>query len=489
MIDRRQLLTSGTGLALSAVSAVPALAGAPTTPGDIALLREILTSLHPGLYRYNSPSAIDAGLKRLEILWRSQPSLEARYLNLSRFLATIRCGHSYANFFNQSRKVSAQLFEPPKPTRLPFAFKWIGKNMVVTHDHSGAGLLKRGTVIKAVNGVSAANILNRLMPYARADGSNDAKRRALLSIGSSEHIQTFDVFYGLVFGPPKQVGHHRLRLREPGAKRDVSVDVPAITLAQRRSYIERPDTGGNQPIWDWSVRPDNIAVLRMDSWAMFNSKWNWEVWLTERLDSLKGARGLIVDIRENEGGNNCGDVILSRLASNTITMPLSRRLVRYRKVPEHLNRYLDSWDDGFRDWSSNLRPYNERFFEQVNIGYNTAVEPKAPRIDVPMAVLIGPQNSSATFQFALKCRLSGLGTLVGETTGGNLRGINGGFFFATLPDSGIEFDVALVGYFPDGPMPLDAGLDPDIRVSLTAADIAQGRDRQMESAVSNLLTQ
>ena len=487
MIDRRRLLTSGAGLAMSVVAAAPAIAQVSAAPGDVVLLREILTSLHPGLYRYNSPSAIDAGLKSLEALWSSQPSLEARYLNLSRFLATIKCGHSYANFFNQSSKVSAQLFDPPVPTRLPFAFEWVGKKMVVTQDQSGTGLLKRGAVIKAVNGVAVETVLGSLMPYARADGSNDAKRRALLSIGSSEDIQTFDVFYGLVYGAPKKAGGHRLRLRKPGAKRDISINVPAITLAQRRSYIERPETGGDQPIWDWTVRPDNIAVLRMDSWAMFNSKWKWEDWLNQRIDSLKGARGLIVDIRENEGGNSCGDVILSRLVNEPIPMPLSRRLVRYKKVPEHLNQYLDTWDDRFRDWSNNDRPYNDRFFEQIDITYNPAIEPKAPRVDVPIAVLIGPQNSSATFQFALKCRLSGIGTLIGETTGGNLRGINGGFFFATLPNSGIEFDVALVGYFPDGPMPPDSGLEPDINVAITASDIAAGRDPQMAAAVAHLL--
>ena len=492
MIGRRQFLGSGTtAIALSACAATP-LSAALTSPkavGDIALLREILTTLHPGLYRYSSPKAIEAALRQLDRQWAAQPDLAARYLNLSRFLSMIKCGHSYANFFNQSRKVSSQLFDPPAPTRLPFAFKWIERKMVVTQDQSGTGLLKRGAVIKKVNGVPVGTILDNLMPYVRADGSNDGKRRALLSIGGSEDIQTFDVFYGLIYGPPGQAGRHRLLVREPEAKNDVRIDVTAITMAQRQSYIKRPDKGGTEPIWEWKLRPDNIAVLTMASWAMFDSKWKWEDWLNERLDSLPGAKGLIVDIRGNEGGNSCGDVILSRLADKPIAMPLSRRLVRYKKVPEHLNQYLNTWDDGFRDWGDNLRPYDDQFFEQVDITYNPVVEPKGPRINVPMAVLISPQNSSATFQFALKCRLSGLGALIGETTGGNLRGINGGYFFATLPDSGIEFDVALVGYYPDGPMPRDAGLDPDIKVSLTAKDIAQGNDPQMAAAASYLLTQ
>jgi C-terminal processing protease CtpA/Prc len=103
-----------------------------------------------------------------------------------------------------------------------------------------------------------------------------------------------------------------------------------------------------------------------------------------------------------------------------------------------------------------------------------------------MVALISPQNSSATFQFALKCKQSGLGTLIGETTGGNLRGINGGYFFATLPESGIEFDVALISFSPDGPMPADAGVEPDIAIKQSAKDIAEGTDPAMDAAISHL---
>ena len=49
-----------------------------------------------------------------------------------------------------------------------------------------------------------------------------------------------------------------------------------------------------------------------------------------------------------------------------------------------------------------------------------------------MVVLVNAANSSATFQFAKLVKDNQLGTLVGQPTGGNQRGINGGaFFFAT----------------------------------------------------------
>jgi C-terminal processing protease CtpA/Prc len=79
-------------------------------------------------------------------------------------------------------------------------------------------------------------------------------------------------------------------------------------------------------------------------------------------------------------------------------------------------------------------------------------------------------------------------TLIGETTGGNLRGINGGaYFFVRLPESGLEFDVPLKGYFPVGPIPADSGVAPNIRISLTAADVAKGNDPQMDMALRKIL--
>ena len=100
-----------------------------------------------------------------------------------------------------------------------------------------------------------------------------------------------------------------------------------------------------------------------------------------------------------------------------------------------------------------------------------------------IAVLINADNSSATFSFARQLRSAGVARLIGETTGGNLRGINGGaYFFTVLPESGIEFDIPLIGYFPKGEEP-DAGLEPDETVSQSPQDIAQGIDPAMERAI------
>ena len=95
MLNRRDFIHEGAGLAAATTwpNALGASVKVPPTD-DVALLGEVLRTLHPGLYRYQSPQTLELSLGRLSLAWAQNADLAARYLNLSRFLATIKCGHS-----------------------------------------------------------------------------------------------------------------------------------------------------------------------------------------------------------------------------------------------------------------------------------------------------------------------------------------------------------------------------------------------------------
>lgn len=471
--------------ALGAAAAMPVFArvAAPTTlrPAamrrDVALLRRAYAALHPGLLRYQTPREASARFDALAAACNRPMDISDFYLALAGCLTAIRCGHSYANFYNQSKAVQAALFDA-RP-RLPITFVWVGGTMVVTGDLHRVGIA-RGSEIAAIDGRPAAEILAALLPLTRADGHNDAKRRQLLSVQGVDGYESFDVLYGLRFGGGPR---YALDVRAPdGRARRVVVE--GIDLAARRS--------GAAPVKDtdnpgWRVeRRGGAAVMTMPGWGLYNSKWDWRGWIDGEVDRLIADRvsALIVDIRANEGGEDCGNVLLERLAQRPITADPARRLVRYRELPADLRPYCDTWDRSFDRLGVDARPYSDRFLELAGTDRDAAIiAPRGKRYDGKLIVLTGPENSSATFNFVQTVQRERLGTLVGEPTGGNRRGINGGcFYFLRLPDTGLEIDLPLIGTFPRVTPP-DAGIVPDVAAPRTPHSIADGIDPAMAAAL------
>ncbi|QNP41762.1 S41 family peptidase [Lysobacter solisilvae (ex Woo and Kim 2022)] len=469
------LLLALAGLARAADAPLPRIQP-EALRSDVDLLQQAFEALHPGLYRYRTPRQVRADLARLRAEFDQPRGVDEAYLALTRFSAALRCGHTYPNFHNQSRAVQQALFE--RDDRVPFRLRWLDGAMVVTRDYSGHAAMRPGTRVLAIDGVAAADLLARMLPLTRADGGNDAKRMAQLDMRGNDQYETFDILLSLL--QPAAGGQRRYRVQAPGAAAPVELELPSLSYAARLAQRDVPDTKGDAPAWTLDLGDPAFAVLRMPSWALYDSRWDWQGFLAQSFATLVARRApaLVIDLRGNEGGLDIGDELLAHLAQRPLALPAYRRLVRYRAVPAALVPYLDTWDPSFKDWGAAARPYDARYFELRRDGDDdgSGIAPRAPRYAGRVFVLTDAANSSATFQFALQARRSGLATLVGQATGGNRRGINGGaFFFLRLPGSGLEMDLPLIGRFPVAPEP-DAGVDPDIAVALTADDIGNGRD-------------
>ena len=91
MFTRRAMIAGTVAMPFAARAAEADSPTAADMADDIEILRQAL-ELHPGLYRYASPRETEARVNRLARDWSGAPTLEARYLHLSRFLGTILCG-------------------------------------------------------------------------------------------------------------------------------------------------------------------------------------------------------------------------------------------------------------------------------------------------------------------------------------------------------------------------------------------------------------
>ena len=485
--DRRHLLTGASGLVATAF--LPASAKASDTllspaamRSDIAILCDAYATLHPGLYRYLTPARFQRERERLDRFAVTPHLLGDFYLALSAFTASVRCGHSFPNPANQTPAIASALFG--KPDRLPFAFRWLDRRMIVTADLGSGHRLPIGSEVVAIDRISARDMLAKMLPYARTDGSNDARKVADLGIPGDAGQPTFDLLRTLLFPASGLSAHIAVRIDGKVA----TIACPLMMAAARDAALRHPSQGSPYG-WTFEVR-GQVGILTMPTWAVFHDKWDWQGFIDASLDAAVDSQlsGIVIDVRDNGGGLDCGAAIIARLIKAPLTADSYSRHVRYRKIPVRLAPYLKTWDRSFKDWgASAIGPDAAGFYTLTRPGDASdtdTIQPKGRRFAGKVAVLVGPKNASATFGFASLMWRHRLGTLVGEQTGGNRRGINGGaFFFVGLPASGIEVDLPLIAYWPGTPQ-LDAGIMPDFIVPVRVTDLQAERDIALARAIA-----
>ncbi|MCU0636703.1 MAG: S41 family peptidase, partial [Gemmatimonadaceae bacterium] len=224
-----------------------------------------------------------------------------------------------------------------------------------------------------------------------------------------------------------------------------TVDAPRDTaLAWRRV-----------PPFSLTMRPDSIAVVSLTTFADASVVGEFE----RVLPSLSRARGLIIDIRENDGGNSRhGWDILARLIGQP-SRTASWSTPQYRPA--------------FRSWGRSSGTYREE---------GARVIPRAPHFPGPVAVLIGRRTFSAAEDFAVAFDVARRGPLIGEPTGGS----TGNPISLRLPGGGHARICAKDDRYPDGRTFVGVGVQPTIAVVRTIADLRAGRDATLERAVEAL---
>lgn len=452
---------------------------------DLAVMKPAYETLHPGLFRYNTPQTLQARFSDLGDTMNRPLTLAETYLAFSRFLAGLKCGHTYCNYWNQSAETKKELFD--RSDKLPFAFRIIGGQIFVSQDASKDRSFPIGTEILSINGIASREILSRMILYVKADGSNDGKRLYDLQVFATGDYETFDIFFPMLF--PPSGGLHEIRARTHGATGDFTIKLPGVSRLERRVAIRDRYAHGDQSAedtWRFEILAPGIASMKLGTFVTRRVEGDWQKVLGGFFERIRAERiqHLIVDIRGNEGGEDrVRDYLLRRLVSTAIELPPRRELLKYEKVPAELDPYLETWDKSFRNREGRLEKVDDGFYTWKNARF--AARTPAPvegAYDGRIYLLIDPANSSSTFYLASALKGYPKATLIGQTTGGSRRGMNGGqMFFLRLPKTKLEMDIPLIGTYPVVEQP-DEGIKPDVHVDPSLNDLIAGVDRELETA-------
>ena len=180
------------------------------------------------------------------------------------------------------------------------------------------------------------------------------------------------------------------------------------------------------------------------------------------LDRILQARALIIDVRENSGGNSYNAyAVISRLIDKTLP-------------PDKLSRYRTRvYKPAFRAWG---RP--EEWYE----GDQESIAPFGEnRFVGPVVALIGPKTGSAAEDFIVALAASKRATLIGMPTGGSTGNALRFHIYGASVVICTKWDT-----FPDGTEFVGVGIQPDIRVEPTRGDIADSKDPVLDAALQHL---
>lgn len=442
---------------------------------ELRILERALTALHPGLYRYQDEAGLQAQFARAHAQAANGIDAATMYLIASRISASVRCGHTWTNPLNQAPAMQAALADLPA---LPVRVRLLQRRLLVTDSADPA--VHRFDEILRIDGRGVPALVDELMPYLRADGSSDGKRLAQLDSNAEGGV--LDRLLPILHAPRDRRYVLSLRARD-GTTRDATV--AAMRVPDREAALAKAGDASESTDWRFDVRGD-IAVLTLPTFAFWNSKFDWQGFLQRSFDTLAARKvpRLVIDLRQNEGGDSAiGRALLGYLVDVPYTAPRGRAESAYERVPYALARYLDTWDFDFFDRTGQVvRGPGRNWLPKAQPAAEVTT-PRAPRYRGTVLALVGPRMSSAGFLVARDLQATHAATLVGQPTGGNRRGLNGGeLAWLVLPYSGVAVDIPLIATVHDGAP--DAPVMPDVPVATTVEDAIARRDPDMAAALA-----
>jgi hypothetical protein len=453
---------------------------------DYDICRHILEEAHPSLYWYTSRDSMNfyfnEGRGRLR---DSLTEPEFRKV-LSYVIAKINCGHTSVR---PSRSYTKYLDTVRIGRIFPLSMKLWNDTMVVAASLLRQdSIMKRGTLIRSINGLTTKQLTDTLFNYISTDGYNTThKYQSLSNRGSFGSMYTslygfprfYDILYQDSLGQMKQTR--------------ITPYYPGTDTVRRRNVVAAPKEPQPSRRERRRMRMNNMRLLRMDTanhmavmdLNSFSRGWQLKKFFRKSFKALRkyDIQYLVIDVRSNGGGSVTNSTNLTRYISDkSFVVADSLYAVTKRKK---YSRYIES-DFFNRMFMTFFTPrkkdglYHFRYFERHRFKPH-----RKNHYDGQVYILIGGNSFSATTLFTGALIKQENVTVVGEETGGGAYG-NSAWLIpdVTLPETGVRFRLPLFRLVIDHTLPKNGrGVQPEIYSGPTIEAIQRGADYKMEKVM------
>lgn len=450
---------------------------------DYTIFRNVLEESHPGLYWYTSKDSMDYyfdwGKQQIKDSL-TEPDFKKV---LSYVLAKMHCGHTTVR---SSKKYSNYLDTLRIERLFPLSLKfWDDTTVVAINLNHKDTILKRGTVIQAINHKKIKELTDTLFRFISSDGHNITHKFQSLSNRGG-----FGSLYTSVFGMTNRYNIDYLDTN--GARHSVIVPVfdpskDTMNLSAIRSFIRPPKKERRkqnlQSIRSLHIDPaSRTAFLEVGS---FGRGYHLKRFFRQSFRSIhkQHIEYLVIDVRGNGGGSVTNSTLLSKYLANqkfkiTDSLYAINRNSRYGSYIEKyfFNRLFML----FFTRKKNDGHYHFAYFERhyFNLKQKNHFNGKT-------YVMIGGNSFSATTLFTHSIIKQDNVIVVGEETGGGSYG-NTAWLIpdVKLPVTKVYFRLPMFRLVMDKNAPKTGhGILPEVEAKPTVDAIRRNADYKLDKVI------
>jgi hypothetical protein len=444
---------------------------------DYTLFRNVLEESHPSLYWFTPKDSMDYyfdwGLSQIK---DSMNERDFRMV-LTYVIEKIKCGHTSVR---PSKKYSRYL-DTARLKLFPLSVKIWDDTMVVTSNiNRRDSVLKRGTIITAIEGRIAARLIDTLLNFVTGDGhAIVGKYQSLSNRGN------FATLYRNVFGLPDtlQVQY----MDSLGELRNTFLKAydPKDTLGKLRLNIREPskkEIRQRELVANRNVQIDpslSSAFMTVSTFSRGNRLKSFFKKSFKAFDKLN-LQHLVIDVRANGGGDAGISTLLTQYLVDkkfkiADSLYAAKRSSRYRSYIQWQRVY----------WLMTRFVTRKRADGNYHFGYfeRHYFKPrKKHHFDGNIYLLTGGNSFSATTLVLKALQGQANVKIIGEETGGGAYG-NTAWMIpdVRLPETGVHFRLPKFRLVMDKNLVRDGrGVMPDIHVRATPELILRGIDPKIE---------
>jgi hypothetical protein len=407
---------------------------------DLDFLFQTIREVHPNMYAYTSEQEFSGLCDQLYSQINRPMSRLEFYKAVAPVVASLKNGHTY--ICPLSLRENDKVF--------PLGLCWGSQDVILQNNYTSNALPLGGTVL-AINGKDARKVIKKLARYF-PDEYQEANLREV------ERVDFLWLWLWLEYGEAESLDV-QIKAVNGTVKNYVIKAVPLEQAKKNRQYDRKEN-------YTYRYLPEyRTGLIEFNRFADFET---FEQFLHDIFNKLKEqqASNLIIDIRENRGGNSrLGDALLDYLTNEPF-----RQFEKYQvKVSDQLLEIRQNMPQAKAQSGSLVT--EEVYF-------------KKPK-DNPLCfsgrkfVLTGQTTFSSANCFASAIKCFNIATLIGEETGGTTTSYGDCLYFY-LPNSNMRFDVAHKYFVEACGKPDGRGVIPDYEINQKPEDTARGVDTVLQ---------